>query len=474
MSGETIDLAVVGAGPAGMAAAATAADLGLDVRLLDEQPWPGGQIHRGVDRLAGPKTTDDPDRAAGRALLHALRQSKADYRPRTCVWHVGPGDDGVFELGLRCDGAVALLRARHVLLATGSVERAMPIPGWTLPGVMTAGAAQSMLKASGLCPEGPIVMAGSGPLLYLCADQLAAVGADIRALLDTTPRGRYFRALRDLPAALRAPAVLRRGLGLLRAPARRGIPVHRHVEAVEAVGDLGVTGVRWRRGGRWDQTDCDHLLLHQGVQPHINLPRLAGCAMEWDDVQHCWKPETDDWGRSTVPGCWVAGDGAGIAGGEAASDFGRLAALGVAADLGALTREEAGRRATSHNRALAPLLAVRPFLDNLYRPDRAFMLPADGTLACRCEEMTAGDIRKAVADGCHAIEAVKQYTRCGMGACQGRMCGSTVPEVIADARGVPVSAVGTYSQRTPVKPLPLTELAKLDTVLNPPSTETAA
>lgn len=474
MSGKAVDLAIVGAGPAGMAAAAAAADLGLDVCLLDEQPWPGGQIHRGVDRPVAPKNGDDPDRIAGQALLDALRLSKADYRPRTCVWHIGPGDDAGFELGLRTDGEVTLLAAHHVILATGSVERAMPIPGWTLPGVMTAGAAQSMLKASGLCPDGPIVMAGSGPLLYLCADQLATVGAEIRALVDTTPRGRYFKALSDMPGALRAPSYLRRGVGLLRAPSRHGIPVHRHIEAVEALGDHCVTGVRWQRGGQWQQADCDHLLLHHGVQPHINLPRLAGCAMTWDDVQHCWKPATDDWGRASVPGCWVAGDGAGIAGGEAAADFGRIAALGVAADLGVLASDEAERRASPHRRALAPLLAARPFLDNLYRPDRFFMLPADETLACRCEEVTAGDVRKAVDGGCHAIEAVKQYTRCGMGACQGRMCGSTVPEVIADARGIPVSAVGTYSQRTPVKPLPLTELAKLDAVLNQAGKETAA
>ena len=471
MSGGVLDLAVIGAGPAGLAAAATAAALGLEVSLFDEQPWPGGQIHRGAERSSDASPGVDTERRAGRALLAAFRESGAGYRPRTFVWHVGPADDGLIELGLDADTDIALVTARHVLFATGSVERPMPVRGWTLPGVMTAGAAQSMLKASGVRPDGPVAMAGSGPLLYLCADQLATAGARIVALLDTTPAGRHLKALADFPGALRAPSYLLRGLKLLRAPARHGFPKYRRVEALEAIGDGQLKAVRWRQGGRWHEAECSHLLLHQGVLPHVNLPRLAGCDMAWNAEQHCWRPLSDGWGRSSIAGYWVAGDGAGIAGGAAAADFGHIAAFGIAADLGRLDATEAERKARPHRRALAPLLALRPFLDTLYRPANAFMLADDGTLACRCEEVTAGQIRQAVADGCHGVEAVKLYTRCGMGACQGRVCGATVPEVIASARGIPVPDAGLFRQRTPAKPLPLTQLAKLDPVLNPPLEE---
>jgi len=471
MNQDIVDLAIVGAGPAGLAAATTAAALGLDVCLFDEQPWPGGQIYRGIDHPTALNSGDTREREAGCALLLEFRQSKADYRPGTSVWHVGPGDDGQIDLGFSSNTETSMASARFVLFATGSVERPMPIPGWTLPGVMTAGAAQSMLKSSGIRPNGPIVMAGSGPLLYLCADQLAEAGAPIKALIDTTPSGRYIKVIRDLPGALRSPAYLRRGLALLRAPARHGIPVYRDIEAVEAFGDRQLCGVRWLRRGRWQEAECTHLLLHHGVMPHINLPRMADCDMEWSPRQHCWKPVIDAWGRSSVEGCWIAGDGAGISGGAAAAGFGHIAALGIAADLGRMTVSEANRLADIHRRELAPLLALRPLLDNLYRPADAYMLPADETLVCRCEDVTAGQIRKAVSDGCHGVEAIKLYTRCGMGHCQGRMCGSTVPEVIAAASGISVPEAGLYRQRTPVKPLPLTELAKLDVVLNGPSEE---
>src|SRR6516162_2556498 len=181
----TVELAIIGAGPAGMAAAALADELGLETVLIDEQGSPGGQIYRAVE-VADPGTPLGADYLAGRPLAAALRTSRVDYRPSTTLWHVGP------------EGTLLLETARRILLATGALERPAPLPGWTLPGVMTAGAAQILLKSSGLVPEGRVVLAGQGPLLYLVAAQLARAGAAPIALFETAPLENYLAAIRPL------------------------------------------------------------------------------------------------------------------------------------------------------------------------------------------------------------------------------------------------------------------------------------
>ena len=190
-----VDLAIVGAGPAGMAAAALAAKLGLDTLLIDEQEGPGGQIYRAIERAG--TTGSSPlgaDYLAGQPLVAALRASGARYRPATTVWHIDA--DGM--LSLASNGASDTVDARRILLATGAIERPVPIPGWILPGVMTVGAAQILLKTADLVPDGRVVLAGQGPLLYLAALQLARAGAPPAALLETTPHENYHAALRNL------------------------------------------------------------------------------------------------------------------------------------------------------------------------------------------------------------------------------------------------------------------------------------
>src|SRR5437763_4965958 len=172
----TVDFAIVGAGPAGMAAATLAVELGLDTLLLDEQEGPGGQIYRAIDRIEAGASVSSPlgaDYLAGQSLPTALRASGARYRPATTVWHIDP--DGT--LSLTSEGASDTVIARRILLATGAIERPVPVPGWTLPGVMTVGAAQILLKTADLVPDGRAVLAGQGPLPYLAAVQLARAGA---------------------------------------------------------------------------------------------------------------------------------------------------------------------------------------------------------------------------------------------------------------------------------------------------------
>lgn len=443
------DLAIIGAGPAGMAAAIEAAALGLSVTVIDEQPAPGGQIFRAVETAAGDPALGE-DYARGAALVRGFRASGAEYRPSTTLWHLDP-EAGV--LSILAHGAGEEIAARRIILATGAQERPVPIPSWTLPGVMGAGAAQIMLKTTGAVPSGRVVLAGQGPLLWLLAVQLLHAGAPPALILETTPR-------RRLAAALRAGGfwagrrMLAKGLALM-VEARRAIRIERAITGLRAEGTDRLQRVAWDGGS----VECDTLLLHEGVVPSTHVSLAIGLRHEWDPAQLCWRPELDEFGASSDPRVAAAGDGAGIGGWEAAVAAGRLAALDAAHRLGRLSTDDLAHRAAPYLAARRRALALRAFLDRIYAPPGWVLAPPeDSTLVCRCEEVTAGQVRHAARLGATGPNQVKAFLRCGMGPCQGRLCGSTVAALIAETRGLPVQEVGTYRPRAPYKPLTVGEL----------------
>ena len=230
---ETCDLAVIGAGPAGMAAATIAARLGVETVVLDEQPSPGGQIYRAITETPVRRgTIFGDDYWRGLDLVRAFDGSGATYRPGSAVFSVDArAQDGRHEIGASRDGTAQLLHARHVIVATGAQERPMPIPGWTLPGVLTAGAAQILLKGAGLAPSGRTVLAGSGPLLWLLAAQMLRAGGSLAAILDTTPRMTFGL---DMLSFLASP-YLSKGWALMR-------ETRRYVTPLERVTDLRAEG----------------------------------------------------------------------------------------------------------------------------------------------------------------------------------------------------------------------------------------
>lgn len=452
------EVAIIGAGPAGLAAAGLLDELGCEAAVLDEQPAPGGQIYRGVGEAAPEQLRVlGDDYATGKGLLGALDLPGTRYIPGATVWEVSRTGEISYSVG----GVARRFSAGQVILCTGATERPMPFPGWTLPGVMTAGAGQILLKTSGLLPPAPAVLAGSGPLLFLVAAQYIAAGHRIAAIAETTPAGNRGTALRSLPRALASPALLAKGLGMLARLRRAGIPHYRGATGLRAEGSGRVEALSFDAGGKAVRIDCSALLVHTGVVPNVQITRSLDLPHDWHDLQQCWHPRIDRFGRTEAEAILVAGDGAGIAGAEAAVHRGRLAALAVAAAAGRIARNDLERRAKPDHAALSRHLRARPFLDALYSPAPEFLDPPDGTVVCRCEEVTAGALRSFVDIGCLGPNQAKAFGRAGMGPCQGRYCGLTVSSVIAARRGVSPVETGYYRIRPPVKPVTLGELATM-------------
>jgi D-hydroxyproline dehydrogenase subunit alpha len=437
------DVAVVGAGPAGIAAALAACDRGASVAVIDEQPAPGGQIWR---RAAGAEPAD----AAARTAIAALAASPATVLSGTAVWAAA---DGAALLTVDPAGVPGVVRARAIVVATGAHDRPVAFPGWTLPGVMTAGGAQALAKAQGLAPGRRVVLAGAGPFLLPVARELVARGAAVVALAEATRRRDWLRhapvAARD-PARLREYGRYRRTLQAAGVEMLWGQVVVRAdgVDAVESV-TLAPCDAAWRPDlGGVREVAADALCTAYGFVPAVELARSLGCALTAEGSVRC-----DDELRTNVPHVFVAGEPTGIGGAELASAEGAIAGAAAArhAGRGGGAPSDAGlvRKRRRHARfaaMLSDLFAPRPGLWELAAPD---------TVLCRCEDVTLAEARAAAASSAAGgMRALKSVSRCGQGPCQGRMCA----ELVARATGQDAEHA-RYSVRPPLRPIALGTLA---------------
>ncbi len=452
-------LLIIGGGPAGLAAATVATSHGISCALLDEQPAPGGQIYRSIESAPEQRAKKlGSEYQHGQDLVAEFRKCDADYFPRTQVWSL----NAQLEVGILHDDKSKIISADQILVASGAMERPVPFPGWTLPGVMQAGAGQILFKSAGVIPSDGVVLAGSGPLLLLLAWQYINCGVDIKAILDVTPFSNYLLSLPKLPRALLAHHYLTKGLVYQKDLTLAGVSTKFGVSNIKAEGDDLLQSVRYRHFGREHTIETDLLLTHFGVIPHIWLTQAAGCEHQWDSSQQCWRPQHDQWGNTSIEGIIVAGDGAGINGARSAEHAGRLAGLQALFALGILTPAERDKQSVNVRKWMQDERHIRPFLESYFAIPQTILATDDNdTIVCRCEEITAGQIREAVKNGHHSSNDVKFMTRCGMGPCQGRQCANAVAHIVADAGGQAVSLTSHYRGRPPVTPLTLEQLATL-------------
>jgi len=461
-------IVIVGAGPAGMSAAVTLAETGLRATVIDDNPRPGGQIYR---QSAWP--TDEPakpDNAARSTTLSdrgtLLRErferaaGKLEVLAGASVWGLFPPRTVAVSHGEGWE----LIEAGQLVLACGAYEFVSPFPGWTLPGVLTPGGAQTLVKSQRVRPGKRVFLAGTGPFLLVVAHTLLAAGVEVAGVAETARRR---DVARRLPGLLANPRLLAQGSRYLRELRRAGVPIHwGHVvtsahgaDRVDEVTFAPCDGAGRPDGRRQRREAVDTLCVGYGFVPRIELHRLAGCEIAYDELQGGWRPALEHSLETSVEGIWTAGDCGGVAGAVAAELSGEVAGLGVARRLDAL--DEAGYQRRMAN--LKPQLArVRRFAQALNRaylpPRRITDLAQPETVVCRCEEVTRGEIEAAVEHGGNSGRTIKVMTRLGMGPCQGRMCWPAASRMIADKTGRRPEEVEPLSVRPPTMPVCLGDL----------------
>ncbi|RRI02036.1 NAD(P)/FAD-dependent oxidoreductase [Mesorhizobium tamadayense] len=440
-------IVIVGAGPAGIRAAVTLIEAGLHPVVIDEGHSAGGQIYRRPPAgfIRTPEQLYASEAAKARAL-HAhfdrlAEERRLTYCARSSVIATHGG-----RLHVLGEGGVQVIGYDRLILATGAADRVAPVPGWQSAGVYSLGAAQIALKAQGVALGRRIVLMGSGPLLTLVGAQLLKAGADVAAVLDTSPWRQQMRGLWQLAAR---PIVALRGLALR---ARLGGRYHAGValELIEADGS-GVTALRWRdAGGRQRLTPCDMVGMGWHLRAETHLADLAGCAFTYDEQWRQWLPKTDLMGRAGN-GVYLAGDGVRLLGADGAEIAGRLAAAACLADL--------GRPAPSLSADLRKLARLERFARGLACafpwPSQMVRALPDDAIVCRCENVTAGAVRESADFGGGEANRVKSLARVGMGRCQGRYCQLAAVELVAAQAGCAPGAVGRFRGQAPVRPAPI-------------------
>ena len=437
------DVAIVGAGPAGMGAAVRAAELGLRAILVEEGKAPGGQVYR--PSTVGASRKKD----AGDELRARLAASSATVELDWLVWNVSPG----YSLDVMTPTGGRRVAARALVVATGTHERFVPVSGWTLPGVIGLGAATVLMKSQHILPGTNVVVAGAGPLLLLVASMILEGGGRVAALVDVN--GVRDWSSRSLTMLARPELVWQGAKWWARVVRSRTTVLRRHkVVAIE--GDEAVQGVkvvpvddRWKASGGESATTvaADAVCFGYGLCPSTDITRLL-------NVPHRLVPELGGW----VPvvdrdGLYVVGDAAGVRGAAAAPVSGEIAVLEAAHYLGRLGDDELERergplakeleRTSRFATAMSALTVVRDGLIDDVSPE---------TIVCRCEDVTRAAIDASVAAGCREINQVKAVTRCGMGPCQGRMCGDAAASIVASVVGSR-EVVGQLTARPPLRPI---------------------
>ena len=463
-------LLIIGAGPGGLASAIAAARSGVNVVVVDERTLPGGQYFKQPATATEPsdKNTFDQQSLEGRSLIETARNLGVEILKKTTVWNVVERN-GEFDLYADQDGDSCCFIANQLIIATGAYEKSFPVPGWTLPGFLTTGAAQTLIRAYKVAPGSRILISGNGPLNLQVAAELVRNGVSVAAVIETS-RPNNLRNVGALTNALwKSPALISKGLSYLRALKKANVPVlYNHV----LIGAEGVDGVEFGRVAALDSNgrpisgserkfEVDTICVGYGFIPNTELTRLLGCSHDYDRESGVLTVSRDDDGSTSRPGVFSVGDAGGLQGAQVALAQGALAGYSAARNLGHPPSNNAevakAKRRLLHHRGFQQALWT------LFGKSKVNWVShsSDPVTICRCEDITAGEIRRVIQNGVNDIGSLKKMTRVGMGRCQGRYCGPLVVDMLAGRIKREPDRWAWFAPRFPVKPLPIGRAARM-------------
>lgn len=468
---ESYDLVVIGAGPAGMESAITAAENGVKTAIIDSNPGSGGQYYKPLPAFFKSSKKGQTERI-GEFLNQILEGLPVTRIYDTLTWGIFKEEDrDGWLVTLYGPHAPKQIHARTLVLANGAYDSPVAFPGWTLPGVVTCGASLILVKNQRIAPGKRALITGTGPLLLSAAAHLIEAGVEVAAVCEASHL--FPRVLRYGFTMLGHLSRLFEGAGYARAMLRGRAPYKTGWSILEARGneqvESAVIGKVTRDGYPVPGTEqvlenIDTIISGYGLTPNTGLARMIGCKLEYRPEKGGWVPVRDQTMQTSLPGVFAAGDGAGIAGADNARLEGRVAGAAVALKLDYITEKRAGEIYGQIKRDLMNQRRFGELLGDLFTAKPGLIsLAKDDTIICRCEEITLGEIKAAVAEGARTIGEVKMVTRVGMGNCQGRICERLVSGAIVQALAqekTDFEAVGAYSIRPPLHPLPVGFLAE--------------
>ncbi|WP_370539046.1 FAD-dependent oxidoreductase [Aureimonas sp. AU22] len=450
MAETSVDVLVVGAGPAGLAAAEAAARLGASVTVLDERPGPGGQFYKQRQGMAA----RDGQMRDGATLIERVRDLGVAIRGETLVWGAERDKEGRLVLGTLCRGRAGRWSPRVLVVATGAFETPLAVPGWTLPGVMTTGGAQTLVRSYGVPAGRRVLVAGNGPLNLQVALELSAAGSTVAAVLDRAPAP-HARPREAGRLVMSHPALAVAGMRQMARLRTSGIPLSWSSGLLRIEGDGRVEAAVFATPAGERRVEVDAVVVGNGFASASELSRLLGCAHR--DAGGRLEVERDETGRTSQSDVFVIGEAGRFAGAHVALAQGRLAGRAVARKLGFDAAIEADEERADRRR-LARHETFQAALWTLFDASDAAP-PSPDTLACRCEAVSFAALSRALEDGPHGDTAsLKRLTRAGMGRCQGRYCGPVLARAAArdpKARAV----VPKLAAQMPLRPIPLAALA---------------
>jgi len=459
---EKKDFVIVGSGPAAISAANTAAKLGVEALVIGEDPQIGGQIYR---QIISPlkfreSLLDTQNKDIFKSLEDRFAEEKIQFQNKKLAWGIF-GEDKIISID---NSDRPLIKAEKLLIAEGAYEAPVAFPGWTLPGIMTVGAVQILLKSQGIMPQGKIILAGTGPLIYFTASQLIKNGAEVILILESSSQTQWLRWATKLS---REPRLLGSGFKYMSIIKKQRIPIYFSSIIIEARGNDSLEEVVFARvdnqwkpiNGTEQRAQVDILALNFGFIPSTEFTHIAGCKHICDPYLRGWIPQFNNKYETSQEGIFVAGDCTGIWGVKAAVIEGEIVGLEVARQLGCISNTNADIGQAKLQKVLSKHRWYKELLRKIYafRPGLLDLLTNE-TIVCRCEEVNFKAISERIERGSLHLEQIKRLSRAGMGRCQGRLCYPTLLGILSRKLSLDKLNKEDFSARPPVKPIPLREL----------------